>query len=273
MYQTVRKKVEEINHLFGYLVVDECHKCPSTTFTEAVSGLGAKYRLGLTATDYRRDGLDNLIYFTLGELRYKIEKAPLVEKGDLCQSEVIWRETLFETLLNASDDYSKVLSELTLDVERNRLICSDVAKENHPGIKLLLSDRKKHALSLQKILEKEFNISSTLLTGSTPKKERDQIVHDLNDGKIKILIATGQLIGEGFDLPELSTLFLTTPIKFKGRLIQYIGRIIRPALGKSLGKIYDYVDVNVGVLFYSAQTRFNTYQEEGILASIEPEEA
>lgn len=78
------------------------------------------------------------------------------------------------------------------------------------------------------------------------------------------MIATGQLIGEGFDLPKLSTLFLVTPIKFRGRLIQYIGRILRPAHGKSLAVIYDYIDVNVGVLKASAITRIHTYKQEGI---------
>lgn len=264
LYQTVRKKTDEISPFVGHLIVDECHKCPSKAFTEAVSGFGARFRLGLTATAYRRDGLGHLIYFTLGEQRYIIEKAPLITNGDLCRAQLIRRLTEFETLLDPSNDYSKVLSELTKDRVRNMMICSDVARETHPGIKILLTDRKEHALALKTILQKSFHINAEVLTGATPRKERDNIVESLNRGGVKVFIATGQLIGEGFDLPGLSTLFLTTPIKFRGRLIQYIGRIIRPADGKKMGKIYDYVDEKVGVLNASARARLETYMQEGI---------
>jgi len=62
------------------------------------------------------------------------------------------------------------------------------------------------------------------------------------------------LIGEGFDCSGLSTLFLTTPITFEGRLLQIIGRIMRPAAGKQ-AQVYDYVDDSVSVLRRSAESR------------------
>ncbi len=71
---------------------------------------------------------------------------------------------------------------------------------------------------------------------------------------MKVLVATLQLIGEGFDCPGLSNLFLTTPITFEGRLLQVIGRIMRPAEGKQ-PRVYDYVDEAVSVLKRSAAGR------------------
>ena len=76
-----------------------------------------------------------------------------------------------------------------------------------------------------------------------------------NSSRVKALAATGQLIGEGFDCQELSTLFPATPIKFSGCLIQYIGRVLRPAPGKEKGRVYDYVDIRVAVLKASAPAR------------------
>jgi superfamily II DNA or RNA helicase len=84
-------------------------------------------------------------------------------------------------------------------------------------------------------------------------------VERLNAGKVKVLIATGQLIGEGFDCKELSTLFMATPIKFDGRLIQYMGRILRAAPGKRMARVYDYVDNHVGVL-RAAAARQRVYE-------------
>ncbi|MBF0242993.1 MAG: DEAD/DEAH box helicase [Desulfamplus sp.] len=267
LYQSIRKNIAKLNPLFGNVVVDECHKSPSKTFTEAVAGFRAKYRLGLTATAYRRDGLDKLIELTLGDLRYKIEKAPLIETGDISRAEVICRFTQFDTMLDASVEYPKVLKAISLDLARNHLICQDIASEDTDGIKLVLTDRREHAQLISTILELKYKVPSRVLTGVIPKNQRDLIVQELNQGKITTLIATGQLIGEGFDLSKLSTLFLVTPIKFRGRLIQYIGRILRPAAGKSMALIYDYIDINVGVLKASAITRIKTYRQEGIFVN------
>ncbi|MFC1837546.1 hypothetical protein ACFLYW_02570 [Thermodesulfobacteriota bacterium] len=78
---------------------------------------------------------------------------------------------------------------------------------------------------------------------------------------MKILISTLQLVGEGFDAAGLTTLFLTTPIKFTGRLRQVIGRILRPASGKQ-PRVIDYVDEHVGVLRSSARIRRKAYETD-----------
>lgn len=42
-----------------------------------------------------------------------------------------------------------------------------------------------------------------------------------------ILVATGQLIGEGFDYPRLDTLIMAAPVAWKGLVEQYAGRLNR----------------------------------------------
>ncbi len=80
---------------------------------------------------------------------------------------------------------------------------------------------------LKRILKEIHGIEAGLLIGGIRKRDREQINQDLAGGKIKVLVCTGQLIGEGYDLPALETLFLAMPVKFSGRLIQYVGRISR----------------------------------------------
>jgi superfamily II DNA or RNA helicase len=153
-----------------------------------------------------------------------------------------------------------MLSELCSDPGRNELIVKDVIKEvsNGGGICLVLTDRKGHCDTLAVMLRRN-GVNPTILTGDTPNVERKAIVERLNSGDVSILIATGQLIGEGFDCKGLSTLFLATPIKFSGRLIQYLGRILRPMPGKEKPKVYDYLDSHVGVLRASAKSRRAVY--------------
>ena len=102
------------------------------------------------------------------------------------------------------------------------------------------------------------------MTGSTGQKDRERIITALQDDECRYLLATGQLIGEGFDLPGISTVFLTTPVKFSGRLIQYIGRALRPAPGKKKAIIFDFVDSSNPVFAASAKSRAGTYKNQGI---------
>jgi superfamily II DNA or RNA helicase len=90
------------------------------------------------------------------------------------------------------------------------------------------------------------------------------VIEKLQQGISNILIATGQLIGEGFDLPQLSSVFLTTPIKFDGKLQQIIGRIVRIAEGKEKAIIYDFSDNN-WLLQHNLKSRMEFYKKEGIL--------
>ncbi len=250
----------ELKEHIGHLIVDECHRTPSRTFTEAVSAFDSKYMLGLSATPWRRDGLSKLIFWYVGDVHHEVDKAALQESGDILKAKVIIRETNFNPWCDPSENYAGMLSELCADPGRNELICRGIIDEasNGSGIILALSDRKSHCEQLAALLRRN-GISPAVLTGDTANGERKAIVDRLNAGKVKVLIATGQLIGEGFDCRELSTLFMATPISFSGRVLQYLGRVLRPAPGKESATVYDYVDKNVGVLCASARARRQVY--------------
>jgi len=250
----------EIKEHFGFLIVDECHRCPSKMFTEAVSAFDSKFMLGLSATPWRRDRLTRLIYWHLGDRVHEIEHAALMDSGDVLRAGVITRQTDFVSSWDASEQYSRMLSELTEDRERNLLIVDDVIREanNGGGICLVLTDRKAHCETLAGLL-KDKGIQADILTGDLSDTDRKTVVERLNTGRVKVLVATGQLIGEGFDCKELSTLFLACPIKFSGRLLQYLGRVLRPAPGKEKARVYDYVDSRIGVLENAARGRQKVY--------------
>ena len=262
LVQSVYKRADEIARRVGFLIVDEAHRCPSRTFTEAVKAFDSKFMLGLSATPWRRDKLSKLIFWFLGDVHYQVDKSRLITSGEVLSAEVIVRETNFKPYYDPVNDYSKMLSELTSDDERNRLIASDVAREaqhGDGGVCLVLSDRKNHCETLQAMLRFKYKIASEILTGDLTTRQRQEVLARLNKGHIDVLVATGQLVGEGFDARELSTLFLATPIRFSGRLLQYLGRVLRPAPGKVKAKVYDYVDVQVDVLKAAADARQRIY--------------
>jgi len=263
LVQSLYKCADEVGEHIGHLVVDECHRTPSRTFTDAVTEFDAKYMLGLSATPWRRDKLSQLIFWHLGDVHYKVDKERLVEEGHIVKTEVVWRETDFSPFYDPVNEYSKMLSELTADDERNRQIAADVAGEvdDISGVCLVLSDRKKHCETLQALLRYKHGINADLLTGDLTIEQRKDVIQRLEQGDVNVLIATGQLIGEGFDCRNLATLFLATPIRFSGRVIQYLGRVMRPAPGKSKARVFDYVDVKVDALQAAARARNKVYRQ------------
>jgi len=261
LVQSLYKCAETVAPQIGHLIVDECHRTPSRTFTDAVTEFDARYMLGLSATPWRRDNLSKLIFWHLGDVHHQVEKNDLIRTGQVLPADIIFRETEFKPYYDPVQEYSKMLSELTLDDDRNRLIAADIAAEaaSHPGICLVLTDRKKHCESLGALLRYGFSLPVDILTGDLNAGQRQQVMDRLQEGRIKVLIATGQLIGEGFDCRELTTLFMATPVRFSGRIIQYLGRILRPAPGKKRARVFDYVDINVEPLLKAADARKRIY--------------
>jgi superfamily II DNA or RNA helicase len=78
-----------------------------------------------------------------------------------------------------------------------------------------------------------------------------------------VIVATGKYVGEGFDEARLDTLLLAMPISWKGKLAQYAGRLHRQYEGKNEVVIYDYIDVNVGVLEGMYHKRMAGYRAIG----------
>ncbi|WP_157861377.1 DEAD/DEAH box helicase [Desulfurivibrio alkaliphilus] len=257
---SARRMARELPPLFGQLCVDECHRVPSSLFTEVVTAFDCRYMLGLSATAYRRDGLTPLINFYLGDRVHRIDTGDLQRSGAVLKARLIQRPTAFRYLYRGN--YQALMKALTADQKRNQLIAEDIAREaratvggngaTETGTILVVSDRVRHCQELARLLEQR-GVDCQILTGATPAEQRSELVAAIQEGRVRVLISTVQLIGEGFDCPGLRSLFLTTPIKFTGRLLQVVGRILRPAAGKQ-PTVYDYVD-QVGVLQSSANSR------------------
>ena len=261
--QSVYSRAKDLKKRIGHLVVDECHRAPSRTFTAAVTAFDSAFSLGLSATPYRRDGLTSLIFWHLGEMHARIDGEALMDSGAIMRPEIRIRPTEFYTRRDPSEEYALIIADLTEDPDRNRLIVDEVARELREGggVPLVLSDRKGHCRALQSLLAEVHGIEGAVLTGDTPLPERKRLVDRIQDGREKVVFATGQLIGEGFDAGNLTSLFLATPVKFSGRLIQYLGRVLRPSPGKAQPKVYDFVDSRVGVLDAAARSRAAVYED------------
>lgn len=274
--QTLAKVSGSICDNFGHVVVDECHRQPSNTFQKAIEPFYSKYILGLTATPIRSDKLEKLIFGSLGHIIHTVDKKALNKNKNVLVPEIKIIKTDFRIqptsaikgakntmIYNYPDiatEYSVVISQLINDKNRNIMICKDIVSNRNNGMCCVLVDRVHHALILQQILSADGYVS-TILHGKLKKEKREKITEKLNKNEINILIATGQLIGEGFDCKYMTNLFLVAPIKYDGRLIQYVGRILRPMKDKK-PVVFDYVDQYVKTFQRNGTHRQFIYQKE-----------
>jgi len=196
----------------------------------------------------------------------------------LISRQVILRETDF--LMNHETSAQPAIYEiwqaLVTDRNRLRLVASDVItalKERR--FPLILSDRRDHLELLLAEINARNNekaVAGFLITSDTGKRLRNQIMEEVKSmrerGEFPFLLSTGSLIGEGFDLPELCTLVLAMPLSFKGRLVQYAGRLHRESPGKNDVRIYDYVDANLGLCITMFRKRMTTYRKMGYSVEI-----
>lgn len=256
---TARNRLDDLAPRFGQLIVDECHRVPSTLFTDVVSGFDTYYMLGLSATAFRREmGMTKLIYSYMGDRVHAVDPGLLAETGAVVRPDLIQHETEF--FAPYSGEYPKLIKALTLDPKRNQQIVEDVVamiQQGNEGTILLVSDRVAHCQTLLDSLQQE-GIIAEMLTGSISLNARADIVRRVQKGEVQVLLSTLQLISEGFDCPGLATLVLATPIRFEGRLLQVVGRIMRPAEGKK-ALVIDYVDGKVGVLLRSGLARADIF--------------
>jgi superfamily II DNA or RNA helicase len=246
----------------GLALVDECHHIPAKTFRKVITKLNPYYLYGLTATPKRKHNDEKLIYIFLGKILHEVSKDYSVEQETeganpiTPETKLIIRNTEIDMPFKVKTDNFQILSKVIIfDSNRNQMIASDVIKEVQGSNKcLILTERKEHVEILNHYFKGSHEV--TTLTGDLSEKQRQEKLKQVESGNFQILIATGQMIGEGTDFPSLNRLFLVFPFSFEGKLAQYIGRIQR---GKnSDSTIYDYRDIKIDYLekFYKQREKY-----------------
>jgi superfamily II DNA or RNA helicase len=275
---------------YGLVVVDECHHVPAAAFEYAVKQVRARYWLGLTATPYRRDKLDDLIGHQLGPVRHTVT---FMGRGSVGRREGLEADRLDvriperhgqgrpEPVLHvhpttfrysgavdpsAPGGMAVVYREMVADQARNDQIVGDVVEALGRGRHcLVLTGRTSHLRTITDLLQRR-GFEAVVLRGGLGSKERAAALARLDpqpDGAPLLAVATGSYVGEGFDVPALDALFLAVPVASKGRLVQYAGRVLRAYPGKSDAEVHDYHDAATPVLASSLAKRAPGYRSLG----------
>lgn len=236
-----RNYPEYLMKTFGLCIVDECHRIGCRYFSGALQKITAAHILGLSATPYRKDGMDPLLHWCCGPIRMAVER-PFVEVKVVMMS---YHPNIPERLLRirrrgavvTEYNRSKMLNDLSECTSRNQFILETLKKQIVDGRKtILLSER----LATIKWLKEQLTLDETVCesdfgehTGKVKQGERDEALTK------KLILATYQKAKEGLDVPQLDTLVLATPVS---DIVQSTGRILRELPEKKMPLVIDIWD-------------------------------
>lgn len=241
MIQTLKNLSMDRIDQYGQIIIDECHHIAAFTFENILKKSRAKFILGMTATAVRKDGHHPIVFMQCGEIKYRTNLKLSFDSMHVYKKEL---NTIFTEEI---DSLASIVSNLSQNQQRNKIICQDIKDAYRRGRKIfVLTERVSHLKLLQEELGSNCK-NIFVLKGKMKKLEKEAVKIDLNrltHSESLIIIATGKFAGEGFDYPPLDTLFLTSPISWRGTLQQYVGRIVRRHDSKNSIEVYDYVDIN-----------------------------
>jgi len=272
------EKLKELINNADLIIIDEAHHTPATTIKSLLLDSPNSLRLGLSATPLREDGRELEILGLLGKISYSIEYQELVQKRYLVPLEYIQftpkiSEKIYNKLMAlrefyADQPFSKLYSaELRLfenSQYTNQQILQKIKELNkYPA--LVIVRRISIAQKLSELLNQN-GITADWVSSKTNLEERMKKIEALKNGKLQVLISTS-LADEGLDIPNLAMVVLLSQGKSRIKLVQRIGRVMRPWKLKEKGYILDIV-YNSDIFLRQAGKRikFVSQEYEGIIS-------
>ena len=259
-----RENLDELVKNYGLVIVDECHHVAAFSFERVLKSMRAKHVYGLTATPTRKDGWHKIIYMQCGDIRCRVNNKDSKSSKKVIVRKTNYRYAPLEEMETIS--FSEILNDMSHNELRNSIILQDVKQSVADGrIPIVLTERLEHLNILKQKLE-ELHVPVVIYKGNMGKKktkEMQEIIQNADKNQqARIILATSSSIGEGFDDSRLDTLFLTMPVSWKGRIIQYVGRLHRNHKDKEELIVYDYLD-NMRILERMYYKRIKGYKALG----------
>lgn len=243
------KSYPELFKQFRYIIVDECHQCnpKQGMYKEFFEALGQTKILGLTATPYRLSsymGGSMLKFITrtrphiFSKVIYQVQISTLLDIGFLSNIEYYqlsptgWNEGNLKVNTTGADYTDRSVIREYERIDFYTYLVSIVQRLMKPkrggarkGILVFTRFVKEAQLLADNIPD------CAVVSGDTPKAERDRILTDFKSGKIQV-VANANVLSTGFDYPQLDTVVMARPTMSLAMYYQIVGREIRPYKGK-----------------------------------------
>lgn len=218
---------------YGLLVLDESHHAAAKTYTNLNKKAWKDifYRISCTATPFRSRDEENILLESItGKLIYSVSYKTAVENGYICPIEAYYVD------LDAPEDelmgnYASVYKKGVVNNEELNAKVADILLKFHAS--------KLSTLYIVKEIEHGNNLSNLTNAGFANGKSEDcrDLIKWFSSGKLKTLIATHGVAGEGVDTRACEYVIVAIPVKSKNLFMQIVGRSVRRYPGKETSKV------------------------------------
>lgn len=274
-FQTLINHMDELpEYKFGLMINDETHHCPAQMFKKVNAVIKAPYKLGLSATIKRLDGLEREIFGQLGDIQSKVSIRELINKGILAeprfQSPIIVDKNIIEKIetcgyggLNLSRYVKKMSASSTKKKDYIVNICKNVSARDRRF--LLFTDYVKaedvfvRDVYADSILKEGVKIS--IIDQNMSSDERSTVFNFLEEGEISGIIF-GKLGSEGVNIPSVDVVIMSNGLKSPITFCQRVGRAMRRVEGKIFCDVYE-VLIDTPMEIRWSEYNFAEYREEG----------
>ena len=247
------------------MILDECHHAASETIQRILREIKAKYVYGVTATPIREDGLERINYMLIGPIRFRFSSKERAKEQEIAHL-VYPRFTRCVCPHDEKPGINEAYELIREDKSRNEQIIEDTKRCLDDGrCPVILTRYKEHAKNLYEQVNGYADHTFLLLGEQSAREKREMFskMKAISKSESILLVATGKLIGEGFDYPRLDTLIMATPVAGKSVVEQYAGRLNRDYDDKTSVIVYDYIDVHIPVFDRMYGKRLKAYKQIG----------
>jgi len=241
---------------FGLLIVDEAHTTGAEMLSKAIGIIGCKYRLGLSATPFRKDKFDKVNFYSIGEIGASIKRDSESQELNVeCIHLDFPVKIHYITRAGGRKlpNLAKMVNEICENDDRNDCIVSSILKNVKENRHIIVTSSRRNHLKVlaDKLTGSGFHDFGYLIGGL----KKDPTVE-----KKQVLLCTYSFVAEGLDIPSLDSLIMVCP---KVDVIQTCGRILRKHPGKKVPVIIDFVDTQGNVFKNQSTKRIKYYKTLG----------
>jgi len=252
-----RRYPREVLDSFGLMIVDEAHHVCAAHLSRCVTKVGCKLRLGLSATPFRKDGMTQFLFDSIGPICARVDRE--YEHVDVNIVSVMSGPNHMEYMKRKGKqtiNIAKMINNLC-DVSggadfRTDLVMHTVINALDEGRHIIvLSDRRDHLKSMGKLLKENTGVKVGYMVGGI--KPGDIAAASA----CRVIMATYAYCSEGLDIPSLDTCVFATP---RSDIVQCVGRILRYHPSKCVPLVIDFVD-DSPVFHGQAEKRMEYYRK------------
>lgn len=250
---------EEFINQFGLVIVDEAHTAGGKKIFELLLKYKGRYLSGCTATEMRSDGIP-IMPVVFQNRAFNMEEEDLIKDKKIIRPNYNVVVTPFRVGYDGEMPYTEAFQRLMENEQRTAGIVYMTKQLYDQGRTILiLSQSLNHIKDMSAMLEQD-GYAHQIAIGETKNDERTEIFDSTRSGGNRILIGS-TIADQGLDIKNLDTLILASPSKFKGRILQRVGRAIRTSDNKHSAEIFDIADLDEPLFLGQFKNRWNTMKE------------